>query len=168
LAIGFTVLGVADIVVLIGVAQARDSLVQHEHYIRREAAATVVATRATIPSGVNDNLETFYNSLGDRRHVETQVKILYGLSAKSGLTLPRGDYNVGYQKDAKIYTYQVSLPVKAKYQEVRHFALLSLGALPFASLDQISLKRDAAGDANVEARLRFTFYLSGESTGAVR
>jgi hypothetical protein len=46
--------------------------------------------------------------------------------------------------------------------------MLALRAIPFASLDDISFKRDAIGTANVEARLRLTLYLARAESGAGR
>ena len=63
------------------------------------------------------------------------------------------------------YTYQVTLPVKGSYGAVWKFGMLALRAIPFASLDEISFRRDAIGDAAVEARLRLTLYLAGPGTG---
>ncbi len=45
----------------------------------------------------------------------------------------------------------------------------ALRAIPFAALDEISFKRDAIGEANVEARLRLTFYLTERAgSGAMK
>lgn len=112
------------------------------------------------PATANDNLELFYHSLGERRYAEQQVRTLFGLAAKTGLTLRQGEYKSGYERAAGVATYQIMLPVKGSYKAVWQFAMLALSSIPFASLDDISFKREAIGDAAVEARLRFTLYLT--------
>jgi hypothetical protein len=79
--------------------------------------------------------------------------------------LRQGEYKAAYDRDARIHTYQVSLPVKGSYRAVWQFAMLALRAIPFASLDELSFRRDAIGQADVEARLRLTLYLSGAAPG---
>jgi hypothetical protein len=61
-----------------------------------------------------------------------------------------------------VHAYQVTLPVKGSYAAVWNFALDSLRAIPFASLDDISFKRDSIGDDKVAARLRLTLYLADQ------
>lgn len=121
---------------------------------KRQAAAPAPAPAAPV-----DNLAAFYGALGEQRYAEQQVKTLFGLAAKSGLSLRQGDYKAGYDRNAGVRTYQVNLPVKGSYAAIWQFAMAALRAIPFASLDDISFRRDAIGDPAVEARLRLTFYL---------
>lgn len=168
IAVGVGISGMVVAGALLWLSQARDSLAQQQDFIRRRAALPAAPAPSAMPADINENLTAFYGGLGDRRHAEQQVKVLFGLAAKSGLALPRGDYTAGYDSDARIYTYQLNLPVKGNYQAVSQFALLSLGAIPFASLDNISFKRESVGDANLEARLHLTLYLSGTPPVVIR
>ena len=120
------------------------------------------------PVTANENLALFYATLGEKRHAEQQVKTLFGLAAKAGLALSQGEYKAGYDSSARVHTYQVTLPVKGSYRQIWQFGLLALRDIPFASLDEISFKREAIGDANIEARLRITLYLADRPGGALR
>ena len=125
-------------------------------------AATVPAPAsapAPVPPQAPDNLSAFYGALGARGSAEQQVKTLFGLAARSGLVLRQGEYKPGYDRNAKVYTYQVNLPVKGSYAAIWQFAMAALRAIPFASLDEITFHRDAIGDATVDARLKLTLYL---------
>lgn len=168
IAAGVGICGLAVAGALLWLSQARDSLAQQQDFIRRRAALRAAPASSALTAHINANLTAFYGGLGDRRHAEEQVKVLFGLAAKSGLALPRGDYTAGYDSDARVYTYQLNLPVKGSYQAVSQFALMSLRAIPFASLDNISFKRESVGDANVEARLHLTLYLRGTSPVTTR
>ncbi len=125
---------------------------------RPPAGASAPAVLA--PPSADQNLSDFYAALGERRYAEQQVKTLFGLAAKNGLTLSAGQYKEGYDAEGRLYSYQVVLPVKGPYRAVWQFALQTLGAVPFGALDEISFKRDNIGDNMPEARLRFTFYLT--------
>jgi hypothetical protein len=118
-----------------------------------------VATSAAPAAPSIDNLDVFYAALGPRRYAEQQVKTLFTLAAKNGLSLSQGEYKTGYDRNARVTTYQVNLPVKGSYGAIWQFAMGALRAIPFASLDDISFRRDTIGDPGVEARLRLTLYL---------
>jgi hypothetical protein len=122
-----------------------------------KAAAAPVAPAAAAASP--DNLDLFYGALAERGAAAQQIKTLFGLAAKNGLTLAQGEYKSAYDRNARVHTYQVNLPVKGAYGAVWQFAFDVLRAIPSASLDDIGLRRDAIGDPVVEARLRLTFYL---------
>jgi hypothetical protein len=113
-----------------------------------------------------DPLDAFYAALGPRRYAEQQVKTLFALAAKNGLSLSQGEYKTAYDRNARLTTYQVSLPVKGSYGAIWKFALGTLRTIPFASLDDIGFRRDSIGDPAVEARLRLTLYLKDAPGGA--
>ncbi|HEU4843822.1 MAG TPA: hypothetical protein VFT05_06130, partial [Burkholderiaceae bacterium] len=90
---------------------------------------------------------------------------LFGLAAKAGLTLRQGEYKAGIDRNARLVTYQVTLPVKGSYNDVSNFSLMALRAIPFASLDELSFKRENIGDTQLEARVRLTLFLADQPTG---
>ena len=120
--------------------------------------ALVVAAVAP-PASASENLARFYAVLGQQRHAEQQVKLLFDLAAKNGLLLAQGEYKSGYDKASRVATWQVTLPLKGSYAAVWQFALQSLRAMPFASLDELSFRREQIAEPQLEARLRLTFYL---------
>jgi type VI protein secretion system component VasK len=156
-----------------GLDAERDALVA-ARAVRQAAPATAAATATTTtaaqpaapaPVPAADPLEAFYTALGPRRYAEQQVRTLFTLAAKNGLSLSQGDYKAGYDRNARVATYQVNLPVKGSYAAVWQFAMGALRAIPFASLDDISFRRDDIKDPLVEARLRLTLYLKDAPGG---
>ncbi len=119
------------------------------------APAVLVAAAADTPDA---RLAAFRDVLGER-YVEQQVGTLFALAAKNGLTLAQGEYKSATERSGGFATYQVSLPVKGSYAAIWQFANGALAAIPFASLDDISFRRDSIGQNGVEARLRLTLYL---------
>ena len=149
---------------------ARARLDQDVEQARRLARmpAPVAPPAAAPPPSSDQNLQHFYATLGDRRGVERQLKDVFALAAKHGLSLSQGEYRSAQDRNAKLTTYQVNLPVKGSYGAILGFALDVLRAMPHASLDDVAFRRDAIGDSGVEARLRLTFYLSAATAGAPR
>ena len=127
---------------------------------RPVVVAPAVTAVAATPAGAPDaNLAAFRDMLGERRYVEQQVGTLFALAAKNGLTLAQGEYKSVPERSGGFVAYQVNLPVKGSYGAIWQFAGAALGAIPFASLDDISFRRDSIGQAGLEARLRLTLYL---------
>ena len=133
----------------------------------RLALMPPAAAAKSAPVTSNENLIAFYGALGEKRYAEQQVKTLFGLAAKANLSLSQGEYKTAYDRNARLHSYQVTLPVKGSYRDVWQFGMLSLRAIPFASLDEMSFKRETIGDPQVEARMRLTLYLA-ERPGAPR
>lgn len=127
--------------------------------VRAAPSAAAPATLVMAAPTAGQNLAAFRAALGQRRDVEQQLGTLFALAAKAGLTLSSGQYKAGYEPDSGVHTYQIILPVRGSYASVWQFCLQALAAIPFASLDEISFRRDAIADTLLEARLRFTLYL---------
>lgn len=127
--------------------------------LARPLPAPSTLVQAAPPPSANENLALYYATLGEKRHAEEQVKTLFDLAAKAGLTLTRGEYKFAHDKASGVTTYQIALPLKGPYRNIWQFALQALAAVPFAALDEVSLRRDNIADPTVEARLRFTLYL---------
>ena len=144
--------------------QLSETLTEQARQARRQVSAMPAAVPAVVPVAAVplDNLDAFYGALGQRRYAEQQLKTLFGLAAKSGLVLNQGEYKSARDRNARVNTYQVNLPVKGSYAAIWQFSLAALRAIPYASLDDISFRRDNIGDPTVEARLRFTLYLADD------
>lgn len=147
-----------------GLDAERDALLAERaaHQAPSAAGAAAPSAQAALPAPVPpsvDNLDAFYAALGPRRYAEQQVRTLFALAAKNGLALSQGEYKAGYDRNARVTTYQVNLPVKGGYGAIWQFAMGALREIPFASLDDISFRRDGIQDPSVEARLRLTLYL---------
>lgn len=126
-----------------------------------QATPGVLAAAAPPPTS-NENLAAFYGALGEQRHAEQHVKVLFDLAAKAGLSLNQGEYKFVYDKASRVTAYQVILPVKGGYNAIWQFALEALRAMPFAALDDIGFRRETVNDTMVEARVRMTLYLQGD------
>lgn len=132
---------------------------RHQLAMREASMPPPQAIVLTAPVTANDNLQLFYETLGEKRYAEQQVRTLFALADKAGLSLSQGEYKGAFERNARVHTYQVTLPVKGSYDKVLKFCMMALASIPFASLDEISFKRETIGDPAVEARLRLTLYL---------
>jgi Tfp pilus assembly protein PilO len=104
-------------------------------------------------------LKTFYAHFPAKQEAPEALRKIYGAAARYQLDLFQGEYRIVRERETPLARYQVTLPVKGSYTRLRGFAGEVLGQLPFASLDDISIEREAIASPEVEARLRFTLYL---------
>ena len=123
----------------------------------------LVLTPKEEPQSNAKSLDQFYDTLGEEEYVEQQVKLLFALSKKVGLTLQQGEYKASIERQGRFRKYQIVLPVKGSYGLIRQFSESVLVAIPFASLDELNFKRDHISNRVLEAKLRFTLYLSSET-----
>lgn len=113
------------------------------------------------PAPAAPSIDAFYASLGERRRVERELATLFSLADRHGVAWSRGDYKETYDAAADVYLYRLDLPVKGTDAAIWHFCTAAMLAMPYASLDEISFRREAIGDEAVEARVRLTLYLTG-------
>jgi hypothetical protein len=105
------------------------------------------------------NLDHFYKTLGEKQFVEEQLKTLFAMAKKQGLSLASGEYKPAIERNGNYLKYQIILPLKGNYNNIRQFGEQALLTIPFASLDELSFKRDNISNRVLEAKLRLTLYL---------
>lgn len=123
-------------------------------------APNAASTPAPAPANAAEGLAAFYGAMGPARHPEQELRTLFQLARRNGLQLSQGQYDAKPDPAARLLRYQIMLPLKGEYTAVWSFAQMAMLAVPFASLDELSFQREAIGDAEVEASVRFTFYLN--------
>ncbi len=116
---------------------------------------------------LDDNLQrlnAFYELLGEKKHVEQQVKTILYLANEAGVSLKAGEYQLAENSAGRFFTYKVQLPVKGSYLQIRKFAEQVLLTIPFASLDETSFKREAINGSVIESKMVFTLYVGTNTT----
>lgn len=108
-------------------------------------AATRFAARLPAAGSLPDWLE----------HIEAAA-------STAGVTLERTEYRVSNDPAAGLARYQITLPVKGAYPQVRAFASALLETVPVLAITSLDMKRDTTGASAVEARLDVALYLRAD------
>jgi hypothetical protein len=87
---------------------------------------------------------------------------IYDAAAQYHLSLDQGDYQLTRDRTLQLTRYDITLPVKGDYVQIRKFVALSLSVVPSLALDGISFTRPSADAASVDAQLHFTLYLGAD------
>ncbi len=128
--------------------------------LAKELAKPAPAPRAPVIPMAERNLNAFYAALGERAYLEQQNQSFFALAEKAGISLRQGEYKLAHEKIGKYYAYSVQLPVKGTYSQIIQFSEQSLQQMPFASLDEMNFKREQIANRSLEAKLKFTLYLT--------
>jgi hypothetical protein len=105
------------------------------------------------------NLDDFWDTVGEAKHAEQQVRSLFAIAREVALPLPQGQYKLSCDERVGLCQYRIQLPLHGSYAQVRTFMVQTLRAIPFAALDELKLKREAVGNEDLDAQLNLTLYL---------
>jgi hypothetical protein len=89
---------------------------------------------------------------------------LIEMAGKEGLQVPSGDYRLMPGKEGLFDRYVLNLPVKGSYRTIRRYVVAVRKEFPDLAVDDITLRRENIGNAEVEAQLRFVLF--GRRKGA--
>lgn len=96
------------------------------------------------------------------------IAAVYEAARGEKLVLERGDYKGLRDVGTPLVRYQITLPVKGTYPQIRRFVAEILEEVPPASIDDISVKREKIGADVVEARIKISVYMRDSNTAVAR
>lgn len=141
------------------VAPTRDELKQLQAHAARvarvggdSAAGTYAATTSV------KQLDRFQQRLPAFSDAPALVLKLHAIAASNGVVLDTGEYQLFRDRNSNISRYQITLPLKASYPQVRLFLAQLLDEIPAMSLDEISIRRESINARGAETRVRLTAY----------
>ena len=88
------------------------------------------------------------------------IERLYRLAEAERISLARGEYALGVDPKTQLARYQIVLPVRGSYPQIRGFLRALLGQLPTLVLEDLELQRKRIGERELTGRVRMTLYLS--------
>jgi hypothetical protein len=159
--LALVVLGAASVFQGYAVNPAEKRLEALEQSIAARAPkARAQPLRLTAQDDVAGRLGQFYAFFdGELSYVDWLARF-YAAAASSGIAAPRVEYRSVEPTGVPLVLHEVSIPVTGDYARIRAFAESVLNNVPVASLDRVTFRRARASDVEVEADLRFTFYLA--------
>lgn len=123
--------------------------------LQQERARLESALSRNISKGKTENLGAFYGQLESHDTTDALAK-LYAIGQATGVQLQSGSYKTE-KATGRLERYVLALPVSGSYAQIRDFLNRALAEIPVLSLDQMTLRRDARGEA-LHAELRMTLH----------
>lgn len=124
-----------------------------------ETQARSTQDNAMEPQRPDTQLLAFYEALPDVRQAAAVVTRLHAHARAVGLALERGEYRPLPDRSDKIVRYQIVLPIKGSYPQVKNFLAGAMRDTPGLALDGVGFQRDNADASILEAQVRFTVFL---------
>ncbi len=101
----------------------------------------------------------FERLLGRGEDLEVYLGKVFGAAKRHGVSLTVGDYRLALDNAGGFRRYHMVLPVKGSFSAIQAFSQQVLLDLPFAALEEISLKRASIDSTQVDAKTRFVLFL---------
>jgi hypothetical protein len=140
-----------------------------------ETALTAVRSDLALASADRERMS------GDGRHTEQRdvqalqavlrrsppadelVRKMATLAQAEQIALVQSDYQQEFHGTTQVTQVRVTQPVRASYPQLRRYVESVLRTIPNASLDQVAARRDTVGQAQLEARLRWSLWIQASS-----
>ena len=104
-------------------------------------------------------LEEFYRFFPRGQQAADDLARLHGAAAAHNVQLEQGTYRMVKDRVGKLFLYEITLPVRGDYPQIRKFISQVLTEIPHLALDSVSFQRQKAGDATLESQIKFTLFL---------
>ena len=136
----------------------------------RESIASEMKNRSAASDQARSNspgaqLKSFYDYFPPARQLPDQLARIYGFADKQGLQLRQGEYRLIQETNAKLERYQVTLPLRGGYAQVRRFVAEVMNEMAVVSLDDLKFEKQQIGDTAIEAQIRMTLFLLADDKG---
>jgi hypothetical protein len=105
-------------------------------------------------------LDDFRSKLPSQPQATVAIDKIYALAAQEHITLARGEYSLGVDPKTHLARYQILLPVRGSYPQLRRFLHALLGQLPAVVVEDVEFQRKKIADTDLTGRIRMTLYLS--------
>jgi hypothetical protein len=108
-------------------------------------------------------LAEFYAALAQPASVPDLLRKLHRTARDQGLSLDQAEYRPLPDPEGRLTRYQILLPAKGTYPEVRRFLVQAGSEIPGLAVDGISFQRQQIGDSALEAQIKLTLFLGSPS-----
>ena len=105
-------------------------------------------------------LQVFYDFFPRIDSSPFWIRELVQLAKKHNVELNSSEYRLVNENDARLARYEMVLPVKGRYPQIRAFMAAALEAVPAMAISAIALKRENITSDRLEVRLEINLYLN--------
>jgi Tfp pilus assembly protein PilO len=138
-----------------------DDLRQQIAKARDQRAAP--ADAAAGPATPADRLTAFYGFFPQPGDLPGLLQKVFTAAKAQGLQLEHGEYRVLGNNEGALTQYQITLPVRGTYPQIRKFVDAAMAEVPSLALDSIQFDRQKVGDSTLDANVKMAVYLGKKS-----
>ncbi len=133
-------------------------LQQESMSLRQHAHQALVQGGISASNDTATQLTKFYQFFPATNHRNAVLARIYAAAEHQGLVLETAEYRYIADPKNKLTRYQLTLPIKGSYVQIRNFVNEILAKAPAAAVDDISFKRESISAAMLDARIKLTLF----------
>lgn len=132
--------------------------------IERARNSVTSATGDTAPAHTPaQQLDAFYASFPNAADLPALLGKVFASARQHGLQLELGEYRVSRDSADGPTQFQLTLPVRGSYLQIRRFMASAMTGVTTMSLDSIQFDRQKVSDTTLTAKIKLTIYLGASS-----
>jgi hypothetical protein len=108
----------------------------------------------------HEGLQVFYEFFPSFDSTPFWINEVVQSAAEHAVEINGTEYRLVREKEVKLARYEMLVPVRGKYSQVRGFIADALRAVPPMALVDIAIKREGVESELLDANLKFNLYLS--------
>jgi len=142
----------------------REKLESMEHDIatmRAHTQSSIKAIHEAAATRPQDQLATFYKSFPSVESTPDLLQTIYRAASSNQVKLDQGTYRLVVERGSRVQSYQITLPVKGNYPQIKSFLARIIKDIPTLSLDSIGFQRQGIADPTINSEVKLTLYLGG-------
>lgn len=105
-------------------------------------------------------LQAFYDFFPRADSSPFWIRELVRIAQKQKVDLSSSDYRLVNENDARLARYEMILPIRGNYAQIRAFIAEALETVPAMAISSIAIKRDNVASDKLEMRLEINLYLN--------
>lgn len=109
-----------------------------------------------------EQLAEFYRIFPNEKNLLPWLEKIFVLAQAQGIKLDQGEYKVTRDKIGKLVRFQMTLPIKSEYPQLRKYLNALRAQIPIVSMEHLQFERQKVGNLEVEAKIKLALYLEHE------
>lgn len=110
----------------------------------------------------SERVADFYASFPQWQSSSQWIGEINAAATRQGVQLTAGEYQVQRRVNHQLVGYQITLPVRASYLQVRAFLADVLENVPPVAIDEVRFSREEVDERSLDVRIRLTLYVGGD------
>lgn len=109
-----------------------------------------------------EQLAEFYQIFPNEKTLLPWLEKIFTLAQSQGINLDQGEYKVTHDRVGRLMRFQMTLPIKSEYPQIRKYLNSLRAEIPIISMEHLQFERQKVDDPVVEAKIKLALYLGHE------
>ena len=128
----------------------------------RSSKGAVASTRAP-PHVLATDMAAFFQALPRKTQAAKMARRLNEIAEDTGIWIDQIDYRPVPDNDGNLVLYQITLPTKGAYPDLRQFLARAIRDIPGLAVEGVTFQRQRVAEAELDAQFKLTLYMSASN-----